>query len=91
MNNHARGEFDCLADVALRLPNQRRNVVAVTEDDFARDFQAVVFAAFEQVLNRDTFKRLDKFACLENSLDDALNNFVVDNQLAVVTEHRPHD
>ena len=35
VNEHTRREFDCLANIALRLANQRRNVVAVAQDDFA--------------------------------------------------------
>lgn len=79
VNNHARSELDCLTNFALRLLNQRRNMVAVAQNDFAGNCQAVILVALEQVLDCDVFQTLDEFPRPDNSFDDGLNNFVVDN------------
>ena len=91
VNNHARREFDRLANVALRLSNERGDVTAVTQNNFARNFQAAIFVVFEQMLHGYALQNFDEFPRLEEPFDNPINNFVVDNQFSVVAEHGTHD
>ena len=53
VNNHARCKLDGVADMTLHLTNQRWDMTAIAQNDFARDSQASVLVVLEDVLNRD--------------------------------------
>ena len=91
VHDHARHEFDGIARLFLGRCEEARDVAAIRERDGACDVEPLILLADEAVMHIDMADLADGFLARDRRPDDVLDDGVVDAELAVVAEDRPHD